>query len=36
MAAKLRAFGFDLHESDGHNLDAVEMALSVPVTPGKP
>lgn len=36
MAAKLRAFGFDLHEIDGHNLDAVEMALSAPVTPGKP
>ena len=36
MAAKLRAFGFDLYEIDGHNLDAVEMALSVPVTPGKP
>ena len=44
MAAKLRAFGFDLHEMcirdrheiDGHNLDAVEAALSAPVTPGKP
>ena len=36
MAAKLRAFGFDLHEIDGHDLDAIEAALSAPVTPGKP
>ncbi len=36
MPAKLRAFGFDLHEIDGHDLDAIETALSAPVTPGKP
>lgn len=36
MPAKLRAFGFDLHEIDGHDLDAIEAALSAPVTPGKP
>ena len=36
MAAKLRAFGFDLYEIDGHDLDAVEQALSAPATTGKP
>ena len=36
MPAKLRAFGFDLHEIDGHDLDAIEAALGAPVTPGKP
>ena len=36
LPAKLRAFGFDLHEIDGHDLDAVEAALSAPVTAGKP
>ena len=36
LAAKLRAFGFDLYEIDGHDLDAVEAALSAPVTAGKP
>ena len=34
LAAKLRAF--DLYEIDGHDLDAVEAALSAPVTAGKP
>ena len=36
MPAKLRAFGFDLYEIDGHDLDAVEQALSAPATAGKP
>jgi transketolase len=36
LSAKLRAFGFDLHEVDGHDLDAIETALSAPVVPGKP
>lgn len=36
MPAKLRAFGFDLHEVDGHDLDAIEAALSAPVVAGKP
>lgn len=36
LAAKLRAFGFDLHELDGHDPDAIEAALSAPVAAGKP
>ena len=36
MPAKLRAFGFDLHEIDGDDLDAIEAALGAPVTPGRP
>ena len=37
LAAKLRAFGFDLIElPDGNDLDAVEAALSKPTMPGKP
>ena len=36
LAAKLRAFGFDLYEIDGHDLDAVETALSAPAAAGKP
>ena len=36
MPAKLRAFGFDLHEIDGHDLDAIEAALGAPVTPSRP
>ena len=36
LPAKLRAFGFDLYEIDGHDLDAIEAALSAPVTAGKP
>ena len=35
MNAKLRAFGFDVHEIDGHDLDAIEEALSAPVS-GRP
>jgi len=35
LPAKLRAFGFELFEIDGHDLDAVEAALSAPVS-GKP
>ncbi|MBQ0038136.1 MAG: transketolase [Clostridiales bacterium] len=36
LPAKLRAFGFDLHEVDGHDLDAIEAALNAPVVSGKP
>ena len=36
LPAKLRAFGFDLHEIDGHNLDAIAAALDAPTAPGKP
>ena len=36
MPAKLRAFGFDLHEIDGHDFDAIEAALSAPAAAGKP
>jgi transketolase len=35
LPAKLRAFGFELFEIDGHDLGAVEAALSTPVS-GKP
>ena len=35
LPAKLRAFGFELFEIDGHDLDAIEAALSAPVS-GKP
>jgi len=35
LPAKLRAFGFELFEIDGHDLGAVEAALSIPVS-GKP
>ena len=36
MAAKLKAFGFDLYEIDGHDLDAIEMALAAPHSSGIP
>ena len=36
LAAKLRAFGFDLYEINGHDLDAVEAALGAPAAAGKP
>ena len=36
MPAKLRAFGFEVYELDGHDLDAIEAALSAPAVPGKP
>ncbi len=35
LRAKLRAFGFEVFEIDGHDLDAIEEALSTPVS-GKP
>jgi transketolase len=35
LPAKIRAFGFELFEIDGHDLDAIETALSAPVS-GKP
>ena len=36
LAGKLRAFGFEVFElPDGHDLDAIEAALSAPVT-GRP
>lgn len=36
LPAKLRAFGFEVYELDGHDLDAIEAALSAEVVPGKP
>ena len=36
LPAKLRAFGFDLHEIDGHDLDAIAAALDAPAASGKP
>ena len=36
LPAKLRAFGLDVHEIDGHDLDTIEAALSAPPFPGKP
>ena len=35
LPAKLRAFGFDVYEIDGHDLDAIESALNAPVS-GRP
>lgn len=36
LPAKLRAFGFEVYELDGHDLEAIETALSAPAVPGKP
>ena len=36
LPAKLKAFGFDLYEIDGHDLDAIETALSAEAKPGIP
>ncbi|MDO4811627.1 MAG: transketolase [Eubacteriales bacterium] len=36
LPAKLRAFGFEVYELDGHDLDAIEAALSAEAVPGKP
>ncbi len=37
LAAKVSAFGFDVYElEDGHDLEAIEAALSAPATPGVP
>lgn len=36
LPAKIEAFGFDLYEIDGHDLDAIEKALSAPHTPNVP
>ena len=36
LPAKLKAFGFDLYEIDGHDLDAIEAALSAEPKPGVP
>lgn len=36
LPAKLRAFGFDLHEIDGHDMDSIQAAFSAPAVPGKP
>ena len=36
LPAKVRAFGFDLYEINGHDLDAIEKALAAPHTPGVP
>ena len=36
LPAKVRAFGFDLYEINGHDLDAIEEALAASHTPGVP
>ncbi len=37
LAGKVSAFGFDVYElEDGHDLEAIEAALSAPATPGMP
>ena len=36
LSAKLKAFGFEVYELDGHDLDAIEAALSAEIVPGKP
>ena len=36
LPAKVRAFGFDLYEINGHDLDAIEKALAAPHTTGVP
>lgn len=36
LAAKLKAFGFEVYELDGHDLDAIEAALRAEIVPGKP
>ena len=36
LPAKLKAFGFDLYEISGHDLDAIEAALAAPHTPDVP
>ena len=36
LAAKVRAFGFEVFELDGHDLDAIEAALSAKTAPGVP
>lgn len=36
LSAKLRAFGFEVYELEGHDLDAIEAALSAEAVPDKP
>ena len=36
LPANIKAFGFDLYEINGHDLDAIEAALAAPHTPGVP
>ena len=36
ICAKFAAFGFDTYTVDGHDTDAVTVALELPATPGKP
>ena len=36
LAAKVRAFGFEVFELDGHDLEAIEAALSARTAPGMP
>ena len=36
LSAKLKAFGFEVYELDGHDLDAIDAALSAEIVPGKP
>ena len=36
LPAKWRAFGFDVIEIDGHDIEAIHQALTTPICPGKP
>ena len=36
ICLKFQAFGFDTYSVDGHDIDAVTIALKAPFTPGKP
>ena len=36
ICAKFASFGFDTYSVDGHNIDAITLALKIPFTPGKP
>ena len=36
LPAKLRAFGLDLHEIDGHDMDTIEAASAPPPSPASP
>ena len=36
ICAKFASFGFDTYTVDGHNIDAITLALKIPFTPGKP
>ena len=36
LASKFKAFGWDTHEVDGHDIDAIVQALEAPAVTGKP